>query len=63
MPFETVSALIRHGLTTLGGWLMSTGFVDAAGAEAFVGAGMILAGIAWSILRKWNRQQRTGSAS
>lgn len=61
MPFETISALIRHGLTTAGGYLVSTGLVDASGAQAFVGAGMTLAGLAWSILRKWNRQQRTGT--
>ncbi len=62
MPFETFSALIRHGLTTAGGSLVSIGLIGESDAQAFVGAGMTLAGIVWSILRKWHRQQRTGSA-
>jgi hypothetical protein len=63
MPFEVISALFRHGLTTGGGVLVSIDLIDATQAEAFVGAGMVLAGIAWSITRKWLRKQRTGSAS
>ena len=63
MPFATISALERHGLTTLGGVLMSTGFVGETEAQAFVGAGMTLAGIGWSIGRKWLRKQRTGFTS
>lgn len=63
MPFETISALIRHGLTTTGGSLVSMGVIGESDATAFVGAGMTLAGIAWSILRKWLRKQRTGSAA
>ncbi len=63
MPFETISAIIRHGLTTGGGALVSTGMISASDAQALVGAGMTVAGIAWSILRKWQRQQRTGSAA
>ncbi len=62
MPFETISALVRHGLTTAGGSLVSVGVISASEVQAFVGAGMTLAGIVWSILRKWNRKQRTGSA-
>ncbi len=61
MPFATISALIRHGLTTGGGALMSSGLIDAAQAESLIGAGMTMAGIAWSIGRKWLRKQRTGS--
>jgi len=61
MPFETISALVRHGLTTAGGSLVSIGMIDASDAQAMVGAGMTLAGIVWSILRKWHRKQRTGS--
>ncbi len=60
MPFATISSLMRHGLTTLGGFLMSTGFVGETEAQAFVGAGMTLAGIGWSIMRKWRRKLRTG---
>ena len=62
MPFETVSAIVRHGLTTGGGYLVSMGLITDANAAAIVGAGMTLAGIAWSIMRKYLRKQRTGSA-
>ena len=63
MPFAIISSLVRHGLTTLGGLLMATDFVGETEAQAFVGAGMTLAGIGWSIMRKWLRKQRTGSPS
>lgn len=62
MPFETVSALIRHGLTTAGGYLVSMGVISDVDAATGVGAGMALAGIAWSIFRKWTDKPRKTSA-
>lgn len=56
MTYETILALIRHGLTLIGGWLLARGvFEDPATVEAFVGAVLTLVGIAWSIWRKYRR--------
>ena len=63
MPFETISALVRHGLTTAGGSLVSMGLIGDSQAQAFVGAGMTVAGIVWSIYRKWADKPRKTSAA
>ena len=56
MTYETILALIRHGLTLIGGWLLARGILDdPATVEAFVGAILTLVGIAWSIWRKYRR--------
>jgi hypothetical protein len=53
--FSTVAGMIvRHGLTTLGGALAGAGVVNGeAGVTQFVGAGMVIFGIA---LSWWNKK-------
>lgn len=48
-------ALIRHALTTIGGILVARGTIDAAAAEAAVGALATLTGVAWSVADKRTR--------
>jgi hypothetical protein len=54
MDWTTIAALVaRHALTTAGGWLAASGFLPTGTTpEAFVGAGMTLLGVAWSIWQK-----------
>jgi hypothetical protein len=54
MDWTTIGALIaRHSLTTAGGWLAANGFLpDGTTIESFVGAGMMLVGVAWSWWQK-----------
>jgi hypothetical protein len=60
MPYQALLALIRHGLTWLGGWMLARGFFpDEATAALFtdeamtlIGAGITLIGLAWSLWRK-----------
>ena len=54
MDWTTIGTLVaRHALTTAGGWLAAHGFLpDGTTAQAFVGAGMTLLGIAWSVWQK-----------
>ena len=47
--------LARHLLTALGGFLVARGSIDAATAEAVVGASITLGGAAWSIADKKRR--------
>jgi hypothetical protein len=58
MDIQTILALLaRHGLTTVGGWLLYDGFLVAPGGtgttvEQFVSAGMVIGGVLWSIYQK-----------
>jgi hypothetical protein len=54
MDWTTIGALIaRHSLTTAGGWLAANGFLPSGTTtEAFVGAGMTLLGVVWSVWQK-----------
>ena len=49
---NTLSGLIRHGLTFLGGLLVAKGYVDAEMVQEIVGAVMTLGGFVWSVLDK-----------
>ena len=49
---NSILGLVRHGLTFAGGYLVSSGLLDAAGLENAVGAAITLLGIAWSIYDK-----------
>lgn len=49
-PF--LAAVVRHGLTTFGGYLVASGIISNSEVAPFVGAGMVLAGIAWSWFQK-----------
>ena len=49
---NTLSGLIRHGLTFLGGLLVAKGYVDAEMVQELVGAVMTLGGFVWSVLDK-----------
>lgn len=42
----------RHVLTAIGLWLAKNGYIDASATEGFVGAGMMILGVAWSLWEK-----------
>lgn len=47
-----LAGLVRHGLTTLGGVLVSAGYMQSSDTAAFIGGGMVVAGMAWSWWQK-----------
>lgn len=54
MDWTTIGGLAaRHLLTAAGTWLITRGFLPAESADQFVGGGMILVGVLWSIIQKW----------
>jgi len=56
MDMSTLLGLIvRHGLTTVGGYLAGKGLLSGgeSGITDFVGAGMVIFGIAWSAYQKY----------
>ncbi len=63
MTLELFLASLRHALTAAGVYVTAAGVTDADGWSQFTGAVLVIVGFGWSAWRKWNRQQRTGSAS
>jgi hypothetical protein len=55
MNKTAILALLRHGLTFLGGALASQGVADSAEIEQGIGAVITLIGLGWSIYEKKNR--------
>jgi hypothetical protein len=47
-----LAGMVRHGLTTVGGALVTDGVIQSSDVNGFVGAGMVVAGVAWSW---WNK--------
>lgn len=54
---QIIAGMVRHGLTTLGGALVAGGYMDSSSTSAFVGGGMVLAGVAWSWWQKRGQAQ------
>lgn len=48
---------VRHGLTSIGGMLVSSGYLQSSDTSAFIGAGMMIAGIVWSWWQKRGQAQ------
>jgi hypothetical protein len=49
---ESILGVLRHVLTTAGGYLASSGLIAANDIEVAVGAVIALAGVIWSVLEK-----------
>lgn len=48
----TVSALVRHAMTFVGGILVSSGIFDAGTVEQLSGAIVTIIGVVWSLIDK-----------
>jgi hypothetical protein len=47
-----IGSVVRHLLTTAGGYLVSRGLIDASQVEPLAGSLLIVGGIVWSIWQK-----------
>ena len=52
MDKTAILGIVRHILTTLGGILVTKGYVDASGIEAIAGGVVAVVGVVWSVLEK-----------
>lgn len=50
LQFSHVQGLLRHGLTTAGGFLTSSGIANADQVTGLVGALMAVLGVLWSMM-------------
>ena len=55
MGKDVILGIVRHILTTGGGFLAAKGFIDATEVEVVVGALIALGGFVWSFIEKRNR--------
>ena len=52
MKRDQVEGVIRHGITTIGGFLIAKGFIDEVILTEVIGAALSIVGIVWSIINK-----------
>lgn len=58
-----LAGVVRHALTTVGGMLVSQGVIGSDQVNGLVGAGMIIAGVAWSWWQKVGQQKAAAELS
>jgi hypothetical protein len=52
-----MQGVVRHILTTAGGYFTATGIASEADTQALVGGAVVLVGIIWSMIDKKNRAE------
>jgi hypothetical protein len=52
-----LAGVVRHALTGAGGYLVAHGYLQSGDSTAFIGAGMVFAGIAWSWWQKEGQEK------
>ncbi len=58
MTQEAILSLIRHGLTTFGGALVTGGFATESEIGSVAGAVVLIIGFGWSLARKFANKPR-----
>ena len=62
MNFQFVSAIVRHLLSALGGFLVTSGWLQNGQLEQFIGAGLFIVSFVWSIVNKWRADKAIDTA-
>jgi hypothetical protein len=62
MNFQFVSAIVRHILSALGGYLVTAGWLQNGQLEQFIGAGLFIVSFVWSIVNKWRAEKTIDTA-
>jgi hypothetical protein len=52
---EQILGIVRHGLTFIGGILITKGLIDESTATEIIGGVITLAGTIWSVIEKNNK--------
>jgi hypothetical protein len=60
---EDVFAILRHLLTTAGGALTANGLLSSAQVQDGVGAIMVLCGVVWSLINKYQHRRELAAAT
>jgi hypothetical protein len=62
MNQDDVLGVVRHVLTTLGGALVTNGVLTSSQMQDGAGAVVVIAGIAWSLINKYQHRQALAAA-
>jgi FAD/FMN-containing dehydrogenase len=58
---ELVYPIIRHGLTSVGGYLAAKGIIASSAVDQVTGAFIVLAGVVWSLVEKQLAKKSQGA--
>ena len=62
MNFAFVSAMVRHILTAIGTYLVTSGYLQAEQTEQFIGAGLFVVSFVWSLYNKFTTEKAINTA-
>ena len=49
---QVITAIVRHGLTAAGGFMVANGYTDASTEQQIIGGLLALVGVVWSYFQK-----------
>lgn len=55
---QSILGVVRHALTTFGGYVVASGFASQSDVELAIGAIVTLLGVAWSVFHKFNQKEQ-----
>lgn len=58
---DTILAVLRHALSSVGGVLVTSGYLTSTEAATIVGAVLTIAGVGWSIYERNQQAQEDNS--
>ncbi len=62
MTQDDILAILRHVLTTAGGALVADGVLSSSQLQDSVGAVIVIAGIVWSLVNKYQHRRALAAA-
>ena len=62
MNFAFISAIVRHILTAIGTWLVTSGYLQSGQTEQFIGAGLFIVSFVWSLYNKFTTEKAIDTA-
>jgi hypothetical protein len=62
MSQDDILGVVRHVLTTLGGALVTDGILTSSQLQDGVGAIIVIAGVVWSLINKYQHRQALAAA-
>jgi hypothetical protein len=62
MTQDDILGILRHVLTTAGGALVTDGVLSSSQLQDGVGAVIVIAGIAWSLVNKYQHRRALAAA-
>lgn len=59
---EFIASILRNGLQALAGTLVTKGILTSDQTTGFIGAGVFIFALGWSLFQKWQARKRLSAA-